>query len=147
MKIYEKKKKFSIKNDAIICFEDDEFAFLLDDIIKRYINSNKALSNIEKLNFIKKYNPYYIENKEDKFSDKIDSDIFNSFNLNEIDEQTIKDFRKMKFEKIFKSKISDFIREFTSKIKSISNFSTVIKLINLKRIKKFDNKSIKKFLD
>ena len=147
MKIFKKKKKFSIKNDAIICFEDDEFAFLLDDIIKRYINSNKALSNIEKLNFIKKYNPYYIENKEDKFSDKIDSDIFNSFNLNEIDEQTIKDFRKMKFEKIFKSKISDFIREFTSKIKSISNFSTVIKLINLKRIKKFDNKSIKKFLD
>ena len=147
MKIFKKKKKFTIKNDAVICFENDEFAFLLDDIIKRYIDSNKALTNIEKLDFIKKYNPYYIENTEDKFSDKIDSDIFNSFNLNEIDDLTIKDFRKMKFEKIFKSKISDFIREFISKIKSISNFSAVIKLINLKRIKKFDNKGIKKFLD
>ena len=53
----------------------------------------------------------------------------------------------MKFEKIFKGKIGDFIREFISKIKSINNFLAVIKLINLKRIKKFDNKGIKRFLD
>ena len=147
IEIFKKKKKFNIKNDAIICFENDEFAFLLDDIIKRYIDSNKTLTNIEKLDFIKIYNPYYIENIEDKFSDKVDSDIFNSFNLNEIDDLTIKDFRKMKFEKIFKGKIGDFIREFISKIKSINNFLAVIKLINLKRIKKFDNKGIKRFLD
>ena len=45
---FKKKKKFIIKNDGIICFENDEFAFLIDDIIKRYIDSNKMLTNIEK---------------------------------------------------------------------------------------------------
>lgn len=106
--------------------------------------SKKTLKNIEKLNYIKKYNPYYIE---PKFHEKVDSDIFSSFDLNEIDDETIADFRKFNFENIFKEKINDFIREFISKIKHISNFQTVIKLINFKRIKKIEPKSIKKFFN
>ena len=143
-KIFEKKKVSSIKKDAQICFDNDEFAFLLDEIIKNVLKDSKTLKNIEKLNYITKYNPYY---KEPKFYEKVDSDIFNSFDLNEIDDLTITDFRKFKFENIFKGKINDFIREFISKIKHISNFDTIIRLINFKRIKKFDSKGIKKFLE
>ena len=96
---------------------------MLDDIINRVIKNSKTLKNIEKLNYITKYNPYYIE---PHFHEKVDSYIFNSFDLNEIDDLTITDFRKFKFENVFKGKINDFIREFISKIKQISNFDTVI---------------------
>ena len=95
------KKVSNIKKEAQTCFDNDEFAFLLDDIIKRYITSNKTLKNIEKLNFITRYNPYYIE---PKFHERVDSDIFNSFDLNVIDKETIDDFRNLKFENVFKGK-------------------------------------------
>ena len=144
IKIFGKKKSSSIKKDAQNYFDNDEFAFLLDDIIKQVIKNSKTLKNIEKLNYITKYNPYYIE---PHFHEKVDSDIFNSFDLNEIDDLTITDFRKFKFENVFKGKINDFIREFISKIKHISNFDTVIRLINFKRIKKIEPKGMKKFLE
>ena len=81
----DKEKKFVIKNDAINYFELDEFAFLLDQIIRRYIINNKELENIEKLAFITQYNPYYI----DRNVNKIDANIFDSFNLNNIDDNFI----------------------------------------------------------
>ena len=56
---------------------------MLDEIIKNVLKDSKTLKNIEKLNYITKYNPYY---KEPKFYEKVDSDIFNSFDLNEIDD-------------------------------------------------------------
>ena len=143
-KIFEKKKNSIIKKDALTCFDNDEFAYLLDDIIKSFMNSHKDLKNIEKLGYITKYNPYY---KEEKFHEKVDSDIFDSFDLNQIDEETIADFRNFKFENVFKGKINDFTREFISKIKNISNFEAVIKLINFKRIIKNEPKSMKKFLE
>ena len=95
-KIFEKKNDSSIKKDAQSCFDNDEFAFLLDEIIKNVLKDSKTLKNIEKLNYITKYNPYY---KEPKFYEKVDSDIFNSFDLNEIDDLTITDFRKFIKEK------------------------------------------------
>ena len=144
IKIFGKKKSSNIKKDAQICFENDEFAFLLDDIIKRVLKTSKTLKNIEKLNYITKYNPYY---KESQYREKVDPDIFNSFDLNDIDDLTITDFRKFKFENVFQRKINDFFREFINKIKHISNFDTVIRLINFKRIKKIEPKSMKKFLE
>lgn len=101
------------------------------------------MKNIEKLNFITRYNPYYIESK---FHERVDSDIFNSFDLNDIDKKTIDYFRNLKFENVFKGKINDFIREFVSKTKNISNFQIVIKLINFKRIKTIEPKRVKRFL-
>ena len=106
IKIFGKKKSSNIKKDAQICFDNNEFAFLLDDLIKRVLKTSKTLKNIEKLNYITKYNPYY---KESKFSEKVDPDIFNSFDLNDIDDLTITDFRKFKFKNVFKGKIIDFL--------------------------------------
>ena len=123
-------KKFTIKRDVSIYFERDEFAIILDLIIKKY-NSNpeKEMTNIDKLAFITKYNPYY---KESKYSNKVDCSIFDSFDLN-VDKEYV-EFRRMNFELIFKDSISDYIKKFMEKIKNISNFNAVIKLINVKNI-------------
>ena len=147
--IPEKDKDFNIiRKEAKIYFERDEFAFLLDNIIKKYItNNNKELENIEKLAFIVKYNPYY---KDPKYSNKIDCDIFDSFDLSKIDNEFIEDFKNMEFEIIFKNNINEYIKKIIEKIKDISNFEPVIKLINTKNIedknilleqlkKKYDN--------
>ena len=81
--IPEKDKDFSIIRKDY--FERDEFAFLLDQIIRKYIdNNNKELENIEKLIFIVKYNPYY---KDPKYSNKIDCDLF--------DKDFIEDFKNI----------------------------------------------------
>ena len=136
MKIFEEQSKFSIKNNAINYFKRDEFAYLLDQIIKRCITNNKGLSNIEKLAIITKYNPYY---REPKYFIKVNTDIFDSFNLDNIDDEFIKDFRRMNFEQIFKNNIDDYIKKIFSKIKNISNFTNVIKLIH---IQKLENKNI-----
>ena len=132
MEIFEKKtKKFSIKNEAINYYENDEFAFILNQIIRKFINENKELTNIEKLRFITQYNPYY---NEEKYYNQVDSDIFNSFDLNNIDDEFIEDFRKMGFENIFKESISEYINKLISKIKTISNFDAILKIININEI-------------
>jgi hypothetical protein len=79
------RRKFPIKNDAISYFEYDEFAFFLDQIIKQYIKIKKDLNSIEKLDYIVHYNPYYIK----KDIDNINTDIFNLFDLNDIDNDFI----------------------------------------------------------
>ena len=131
LKIFEKKDiKFTIKKDAINYFERDEFAFLLDQIIRKY-NDSPEVKNIEKLAFITQYNPYY---KEPKYSNKVDCGIFDSFDLNKIDDEFIGDFKRMNFEIIFKDNIAEYIKKFMEKIKVIQNFDTVIKLINVKNL-------------
>ena len=130
--ISKKDKDFSIiRKDAETYFERDEFAFLLDQIIKKYFDDNEELENIEKLAFIVKYNPYY---SDPKYSNKIDCDIIDSFDLSKIDIEFIEDFKNMNFELIFKNNIGDYIKKIIEKIKEISNFEPIIQLINFKNI-------------
>ena len=135
IKMFEKKdENFTIKKDVINYFEKDEFAFILDQIIRKYIYKyNKKMKSIEKLAFIIKYNPYYIESK---YSDKVDCGIFDWLDLEKCDNEYIKDFKKMNFEIIFKDKILEYINKIFEKIKDIPNIDTVIKLINIKNIEK-----------
>ena len=136
--IAEKDKDYGIiRKDAKTYFETDEFAFLLDQIIKKYIdNNNKELENIEKLAFIVKYNPYY---KDKKYANKIDCDIFDSFDLSRIDKEFIEDFKNMNFEIVFKNNINDYIKKIIEKINGVSDFEPIIQLINIKDI---DDKNI-----
>ena len=71
---------------------------------------------------------------EHRYSNKIDCDIFDPFDLNKIDNEFIEYFRGINFEIIFKDYIYEYIRKFIEKIKTIPNFDTVIKLINIKNI-------------
>jgi len=137
LKIFEKKDaKFTIKKEAISYYERDEFAFFLDQLIRKYNNSEPELSNIEKLDFIRNYNPYY---RESKYSNKVDCSIFDSLDLNEIDNDFINYFKGINFESIFKDNIAEYIEKFIEKIKDIQNFDTIMKLINVKEL---ENKSI-----
>ena len=126
----DKSESFTIKKEAKIYFERDEFAIILDQIIRQYNNnSEKIKENIDKLAIIIKYNPYY---RESRYSNKVDCDIFDQFDLNENNEYI--EFRQMNFEIIFKDSITDYIKKFMGKIKNISNFDAVMKLININNI-------------
>jgi hypothetical protein len=94
MKIFEKKDaKFSIKSDANIYFQRDEFAIILDQIIKKYNNNpENNMTNMDKLGFITKYNPYY---KEPNYSNKVDCEIFDQFDLNNCNQ--FSQFKSMNF--------------------------------------------------
>ena len=127
-----KDKHHLIYKDAKNYFLRDEFAFLLDQIIRK-CNENSEVEPIEKLRFITQYNPYYIEEKYLK--SKVDVDIFDSFDLNKIDDEFIKHFRENNFENIFKEYIYEYIKKFIDKIKNIPNLDTVIKLINVNNLK------------
>ena len=142
----DKPNRFTIKKDANNYKSTDEFAFLLDQIIRKHINNkNKDISNIEKLGFITKYNPYYIEPN----INKVNLNIFDLFNLNEIDKEFIIDFRRMNFEIIFKENISEYINKIMSKIEDIDNLEKIIRLINIKNItdKNIFLDSLKKIYD
>ena len=136
-----------IKREAKSYMDIDRFAFLLDENIKKYIDKNNDIGDIEKLDYISKFNPYY---NDPKYSNKVNSDIFNSFSLTNINKEFIEDFKKMKFEKKFKNKLDEYITKMISKIKNIFNFGEISKLINIEYIepktiileplnKKFDN--------
>ena len=132
IKKFEKKpKKFTIKNEVINYFEIDEFAFLLDQMIKKHLSEKKDLESIEKLAYITKYNPYYTDSK---YYNQVSSDIFDLLDLNNIDDDFIEHFREMNFELIFKENISEYINKIFSKINNISDFDTIIDLINIERL-------------
>ena len=135
IKVFEKKAKFTIKNEAINYFERDEFAFILNQMIKEFI-LDKNLTNIEKLAFITQYNPYYYEEKY--FNTKVDAEIFDIFDINSVDEDFIIDFRGMDFEKIFEKNLHEYVNKIVSKIESIENFDIVIKLFNIENISEKD---------
>jgi len=130
-KIEKKDKHYAIFKDAKNYLDRDEFAFLLDKIIRK-CNENPEVSPIEKLRFITQYNPYYIEEKY--LQSKVDVGIFESFDLNSIDDEFITHFRENNFEIIFKEYNFEYIKMFIDKIKNIPNIDTVIKLININKL-------------
>ena len=130
-KIEKKDKHYAIFKDAKNYLDRDEFAFLLDKIIKK-CNENPEVSPIEKLRFITQYNPYYIEEKY--LQSKVDVGIFELFDLNSIDDEFITHFRENNFEIIFKEYNFEYIKMFIDKIKNIPNIDTVIKLININKL-------------
>ena len=130
--VFNKKDEiFIINKEAYNYFERDEFAFILNLNIKSYNNNSKA-TYIEKLRLIKKYNPYY---REPKYFNLVSCDIFDSLDLDQIDNNFIEEFKGMNFEYIFQKYQIEYIYKFIPKIKNIRNFNTVIKLINIKTLK------------
>ena len=110
----------------------------MDQIIKGYFKKNTQINDIDKLVIITSYNPYY-NYEETKYSNKVDTDIFDSFSLSNIDEVFTENFSKIKFELVFRENIHKYISKITSKIEKISDFENIIKLINFNLIK---NKNI-----
>ena len=132
IELFTEEKNIEIKQEVERDYLRDEFSFVLDHMIKIFIVNNKDLSIIEKLYYIVQYNPYYIDHE--KYYNHVDPDILNMVDINNIDQEFIDDFRRLNFELIFKNFIYEYISKFTSKIKNISNFDVVLKLINIENI-------------
>ena len=142
----EDKFKYIIKRDLKRFYEKDEFAKILDKNIKNYIEKNNV-PNINIIAIFGKYNPYYNINDKDceqKYNNKRNVSIFDFLNFDKIEDNFIDVFKKLEFELIFKNNIKEFLEKIISKIKNISNFGTVIELIDIKRISK---ENIKDYYD
>ena len=125
--------KSEIKKDINKYFERDEFAFLLNKNIKKFFELNKELSNSEILGFVMCFDPYY---KEDKYSNNRDNYIFDYINLDNNDVTFIETFHCLEFEKMFKDNVIEFLNKMISKIKNISNFGTILEIIDIRKISK-----------
>ena len=122
----------------------DEFAYLLNENIKRFLKEKKGkLKNSEILGYIEGYNPYYKE-PEYKYRREayILDDLVFEYDIYSIDEDVIKDhqkfidtFKKLEYEEIFKDNMVKFIDTMVNKINDISSFDTVIDLITVEKIK------------
>ena len=143
-KLYEKEQKSEIKKDINKYFERDEFAFILDKNIKKELDNDNELSNAQILALVQGFNPYY---KEDKYLYKRDTYIFEYINLDDNNKQFIKTFQDLDFETMFKDKIIEFLNIMTSKIKNISNFGTILELIDKKKISSKINEYFKLLKD
>ena len=84
----------------------------------------------------KKYLEKLLINKDpSKLNINLILNIFDSFNLSEFDSDFIDNYKKLKFELIFRDKISDYLNKLISKINNISDFDTIINLINIEDVK------------
>ena len=134
--LFKNNKKSEIKDDINKYCQRDEFSFLLDKNIKKFLEINKELSNVDILGFIEAFNPYY---KEDNYSYKRESYIFNYLNINDNNNQFIQTFRKFEFEKMFKDNIIEFLIKMISKIQNIFNFGTILELLDITKISKVND--------
>ena len=138
-------KNSKLRKEASEYYKNDEFAFIFDKIIKNYIKKNKKLKTYEKLSLITTYNPYY---KIVEYPKRVNQQIFELIDLDNIDKDFIKDFKGMHFECIFQDKLTDYIKSITSKINKIEHFYVIMKLINIQSLQLKDkDKYVSLYLD
>ena len=141
--ICDKEKDKDIIKDITDFLKIDEFAYLLNDNIRKYFTEKKGkLKNSEILGYIQKYNPYYKE-EEYKFRREayILDDLTFEYDIDSIDEDVLKEhsifietFKSLEYEDIFKNNMVKFIDTMINKIKDISSFDTIIDLIRVDKI-------------
>ena len=98
--------------------------------MKEYIKNSQKITNLEIIELIKDYNKYYTEDSE-SYIKRRDPDILSRIDFEEINDEFILKFKNMKFEKIFKTDISNFYLIFTNKIKKLNDFNIILKLIDV----------------
>ena len=142
-----------IIEDILDFHKKDEFAYALDDNIKKYFSNQKdKIKNSEILGYIQQYNPYYIEqeykNKRQPFILNVlnfEYDIVNEDEeAEELHKNFIKTFKKLEYEDIFKDNIEKFIDLMVNKITDISSFDTVLDLIEIDKIRENVDEYIEK---
>ena len=137
-----KKKKEdvrNIKNDINRYLERDEFSFMLNKLIKEFLEIKKnGITNAEILGTIEKFNPYFsVRDKgdKDKYKNNREVYIFDNVNFKKTTDTFTKTFRKLNFEEMFEENITDYINKITDKIEDIQTFGNIIKLIDESKIK------------
>jgi len=104
------------------------------EILKIFLKKKGKIANS---GIIEKFNPYFnIKDKVDikKYKNNRKIYIFDYINVGKAFEAFNKTFHQMNFKEIFQENKKDFINKITSKIKDISTFGNIIKLIDITRI-------------
>ena len=128
-KLYQNKDN-KFKKEANDYHERDDYGFLLDKIIKKFIKDNKDIDNVGILN-VMKFDIFYTN---DKYINKRSIEIFDKINFDKIDKEFIDLFKKNNFEITFQNNINDFLDKLCSKINTIYDFEKIINLINVKNL-------------
>ena len=140
-----------IKEDINNYLDKDEFAFMLDKLIKEFFRDSKnKIKNAEIIGTIENFNPFFSVKDDvdiEKYKNKRDVDIFDYIDFNRITKSFITTFRRLKFEKMFEENILDYINKITEKIVNIQTFGNIIKLITVEEIKKEKQKDYFRLLE
>ena len=140
-KLYEDDDNNDIKNDINAFFARDQFAIILNNLIKEFLDKNQQhLTNAEKLGCVRKFNPYF-SIEENIYKSKRETYIFDYVNFSKITPAFNKAFKIFNFETMFEENITGYINKITEKIKDIQTFGNIIKLINEKRMKEDNQES------
>ena len=133
-------QKIIIKRDIIKYYVRDEFAFILNDNIKKLLEiKNDTLLDQEKLGIVEEYNPYYNNKDEadiERYKNNRETSIFNNIHFSNPTKAFKESFKKLNFETMFKENLVEFINKIISKIEDILTFGTVLELIDVTRIEK-----------
>ena len=154
--ICDKEKDKDIIKDIKNYGEIDEFAYLLNENIKKYFKEKKGkLKNSEILGYVQKYDPcYFEEGYEHNRESYILEDLIFEYDYNNTDEELIKEhqnfietFKKLEYEDIYKDNMVKFLDTMINKVTNISSFDTIINLIRLDKIEEKVNDYLEKLKD
>ena len=130
------KEDNKIKREIKVAFKKGIFLHQIDKIIKEYI-AKTDISNLEIIEIIHDYdeyytnpNPNYLKKREPQILEKIDFEKI-KIDLEKKNENFIKKFKEMEFEKIFATDLKNYLLLFTNKLKKISDFDIIFQMINI----------------
>ena len=124
-------KESIMRRDINSSFKKGTFTHQIDKIIKEYIKTSQKITNIEIIELIRDYDKYYLE---ERYANKREPEILEKIDLEDINDNFLEKFKEMNFEKIFEKSLENFLMIFTNKIKKISDFDNIFKLININNL-------------
>ena len=120
--------KDKIRQDVKKAFNNGIFLRQIDKIIKEYISNSPDINNKDIIELIRDYDEYY---KNQIYCKKRDYKILERIDLDKTNENFIKIFKEMQFENLFAHILRNYLMVFTNKIKKISDFDIIFKMINI----------------
>ena len=124
-------EKDKIREEIIKTFKNGIFTRQIDKIIKEYIANTPDINNKDIIELIRDYDEYYKNVKNEHYIKKREPKILEKIDLDKINENFIKMFKEMQFENIFAHTLNNYLIVITNKIKKISDFDIIFKLINI----------------
>jgi len=124
-------KDNDIRKENNYFYKKGIFIGQLNKNIKSYIKNTSNITNLEIIKLIKNYDVYY---SDSRYIKKREPEILEKIDLEKVDKNFIENFEKCEFEKIFKDDLKNYILKIANKIKKITDFEIIIKLINLNNL-------------
>ena len=124
------KPEENIRKEITEFYKQSFFTKQIHIIIIKYIETQK-ISNMEIIDLIKDHDKCFTD---DRFIKKRSPEILSKIDLKSIDDEFIEKFEKMNFEKIFRNCLDNYFMIFTDKIKKLSDFDIIFKLVKINEL-------------